>query len=124
MQYFPPAGNGPASPARDHALTSSVRFRYLTTKLHDCGPRVLGEFLAAIAFRQPDLPLFGMLEAYAEIDAEHLRQVGSDRWPQVVHLVPASVMQNDIASGVATVVTIMQKSLAPRRPDPDGGHAA
>jgi hypothetical protein len=107
-------------------LCGHPRFRYLIERLHDQGPRPLGELLARFVRKHPEVygGLIDLLEDYATTDADYLRRMGFDQWHPQVTLVPESVMRNGIATGTATAQTVLSKSLAPRRPGPDGGQAA
>jgi len=103
-------------------LLDQPRYRFLVSRLYSAGERSLGEFLAALARRYPEIQLMAELEPFATVDVENLRRAGGDRWPVQIHPVPDAIMRPSISTGAANRVTILRRSLAPRR-DPDGDAA-
>lgn len=63
-------------------LIESPRFRWLVTRVHRLGPRVVGELLAEIAgAHMLRIDIEQRLERYSRLDPEVLRALGADRFP-------------------------------------------
>jgi hypothetical protein len=62
-------------------LRGNPRFRRLTERLHQLGPRPVGEALLAVAEGRDPI---AVLEEYAALDPEFVRYVGARDWPPCV----------------------------------------
>lgn len=61
-----------------------MRRRHVVDRVHALGPRALGELLAELARRHPEIAedIDDRLAAYADrLTPEMLRATGGDRWP-------------------------------------------
>jgi hypothetical protein len=96
-------------------LIDLPRYRHLISRLHEAGPRPIGEFIGRLHRLCPDLPVMDLLEDYASVDLNMIRRIGADKWPPAITLVPDSIL-----SGRATHAAILRRSLQPV----DGGDAA
>lgn len=63
-----------------HNITTAARVQRLAERLHSLGPRVLLEFILALA-ADPGADVLDHLERYAEIKPEDLHQAWGDRFP-------------------------------------------
>lgn len=63
-------------------LTDSIRFRYLCRRLHELGPRAIGEVLQYLCDDDEDIKqdAIDLLECYAEVDADFVYESGYDDW--------------------------------------------
>jgi len=96
------------------SLIEHPQYRLLISRLHEAGPRPVGEFIAELHRLHPELSVMDLLERYARIDVTALRQVGADRWPVSIFAV------GNVRSGSATRADILRATLPP----PEDGDAA
>jgi hypothetical protein len=74
------AANGSALAISPQACRSDLRFRYLTARLHQLGPRPIGELLLEVAAGRD---LITALEEDAALDPRTMAIVGARDWPPV-----------------------------------------
>lgn len=79
------------TPLEKSSLIDCPRYKLLISRLHEAGPRPIGEFIAELRRLQPRLPIMDLLERYASIDPAAVRALGADRWAANVFLVTSNI---------------------------------